>query len=81
MVLELQAAVDAQLRYGYYDAVCPGVEDQVRTLARGSFVADATASAAMLRLAFHDCQVGRVSAAKCASRPWRPVASCFPDAS
>lgn len=58
MLVEFQAVANAQLRYGYYDAVCPGVEDRVRTLATRSFVADATASAAMLRLAFHDCQVG-----------------------
>lgn len=62
-VVLLQAVVEAQLQYGYYDAVCPGVEDRVRTLTGRSFVADATASAAMLRLAFHDCQVGAVSAA------------------
>lgn len=60
MLVEFQAVANAQLRYGYYDAVCPGVEDRVRTLATRSFVADATASAAMLRLAFHDCQVGTV---------------------
>lgn len=52
--------VEAQgLRYGYYETLgCRGVEDRVRTLVRRSFMTDATASAAMLRLAFHDCQVG-----------------------
>lgn len=62
-IMELQQRVHAELEYGYYDSLgCAGVEDRVRTLARRSFVADATASAAMLRLAFHDCQVGPVSA-------------------
>ena len=74
MLLELQVVVDAQLRYGYYDGVCPGVEDRVRTLTRRSFVADATASAAMLRLAFHDCQVGTVSLPAMA-----PGIACFPN--
>jgi peroxidase len=51
--------VQGQLQLGYYDSMgCAGVEDRARTLARRSFFADATASAAMLRLAFHDCQVG-----------------------
>lgn len=51
--------VHGELRFGYYEALgCAGVEDRVRTLARRSFVTDATASASMLRLAFHDCQVG-----------------------
>lgn len=55
----LAAVADAELRYGYYDSLgCAGVEDRVRTLVRRSFLTDATSSAAMLRLAFHDCQVG-----------------------
>lgn len=59
MVLFLGTTVHAELQYGYYDSLgCAGVEDRVRTLVQRSFVADATASAAMLRLAFHDCQVG-----------------------
>lgn len=58
----LAAVADAELRYGYYDSLgCAGVEDRVRTLVRRSFLTDATSSAAMLRLAFHDCQVGPVS--------------------
>jgi peroxidase len=56
--------VEAQLQYGYYDQLgCAGVEDRVQTLVRRSYLTDATASAAMLRVAFHDCQVGPVSAA------------------
>lgn len=57
--------VEAQgLQYAYYETLgCRGVEDRVRTLVRRSFLTDATASAALLRLAFHDCQVGPVSRA------------------
>ncbi|XP_024357732.1 peroxidase 29 isoform X1 [Physcomitrium patens] len=59
VVTNLAAVTDAELQYGYYDRVgCFGVENRVRTLVRRSFIADVTASAAMLRLAFHDCQVG-----------------------
>lgn len=61
VVTNLAAVTDAELQYGYYDRVgCFGVENRVRTLVRRSFIADVTASAAMLRLAFHDCQVGPV---------------------
>ncbi|KAG0623512.1 hypothetical protein M758_3G179900 [Ceratodon purpureus] len=58
-MLTSESLVEAQLQYGYYDQLgCRGVEDRVRTLVRRSYVTDVTASAAMLRLAFHDCQVG-----------------------
>ena len=61
-LLTTESLVEAQLQYGYYDHLgCSGVEDRVTTLVRRSYLTDATASAAMLRLAFHDCQV--VSAA------------------
>lgn len=53
---------EAQLKVGYYDYVgCTGVEQQVRRSLRLFFATDATAPAAMLRVAFHDCQVGPVS--------------------
>lgn len=42
---------------GYYAISCPNVEDLVRRTMRGLFVRDPTSPAAMLRLAFHDCQV------------------------
>ncbi|KAH7420432.1 hypothetical protein KP509_13G007500 [Ceratopteris richardii] len=41
----------------FYASSCPNVESIVRNVARASFSQDATAPAAMCRLAFHDCQV------------------------
>ncbi|KAH7372560.1 hypothetical protein KP509_17G009900 [Ceratopteris richardii] len=46
----------AALSYDYYASTCPNVEDIVRSAMRGIFV-DIRAPAAMIRLAFHDCQV------------------------
>lgn len=61
----LKPVVEAQLQYGYYETLgCRGVENLVRTSVGLSFLTDPTASAAMLRLAFHDCQVGPVRTSK-----------------
>ncbi|XVF27929.1 hypothetical protein REPUB_Repub14bG0151900 [Reevesia pubescens] len=48
---------DAQLAYDYYKFSCPNVENTVRKVMLGVILTDATASAAFLRLLFHDCQV------------------------
>lgn len=61
---------EGQLQVGYYDHVgCTGVEQQVRSSLRMFFATDATAPAAMLRVAFHDCQVGPVNKLKQRNTP------------
>lgn len=42
---------------GYYATSCPNVQNIVRNTMRGLFLRDPTSPAAMVRLAFHDCQV------------------------
>ncbi|KAJ7534628.1 hypothetical protein O6H91_13G103500 [Diphasiastrum complanatum] len=46
------------LRVGYYDLSCPSAEAIVRAAFTGNILSDPTAPAALLRLVFHDCQVG-----------------------
>ncbi|XP_024531674.1 peroxidase 29-like, partial [Selaginella moellendorffii] len=46
------------LRVGFYSSSCPNAESIVRAAFSGNFITDPTAPAALLRLAFHDCQVG-----------------------
>ncbi|XP_002976455.2 peroxidase 29 [Selaginella moellendorffii] len=48
----------SQLRAGFYDLTCPRVESIVRTTMTPNLMADPTAAAALVRAAFHDCQVG-----------------------
>lgn len=62
LVVVAAGMAEGQLQVGYYDHVgCTGVEQQVRSSLRMFFATDATAPAAMLRVAFHDCQVGPVN--------------------
>lgn len=51
------ATVNAQLDPNFYATSCPNVENIVRSGFRGISARDPTARAAMIRLAFHDCQV------------------------
>ncbi|KAJ7524976.1 hypothetical protein O6H91_17G030600 [Diphasiastrum complanatum] len=46
------------LQIGFYSRSCPNAENIVRGAFAGNFLSDPTAPAALLRLAFHDCQVG-----------------------
>ncbi|CAN6230403.1 unnamed protein product [Urochloa humidicola] len=47
----------AQLRMGFYDQSCPGVEKMVGAFVRQHVVRVPTVAAALLRLHFHDCFV------------------------
>ncbi|KAJ7519603.1 hypothetical protein O6H91_20G045700 [Diphasiastrum complanatum] len=49
--------VSARLMFGFYDNDCPRAESLVRSTLAANVLFDPTAPAAMLRLAFHDCQV------------------------
>ncbi|EFJ33714.1 hypothetical protein SELMODRAFT_167284 [Selaginella moellendorffii] len=46
------------LRFGFYAATCPNVETIVRESFTSNIFRDPTAAGALIRLAFHDCQVG-----------------------
>ena len=45
------------LEVGYYSKSCPNAEKIVRKAMEALLVVDVTASAALVRLVFHDCQV------------------------
>lgn len=45
------------MKYDFYNATCPGVEELVRSELKAKFAADVTLPAALLRLHFHDCFV------------------------
>ncbi|KAJ7568415.1 hypothetical protein O6H91_01G031900 [Diphasiastrum complanatum] len=54
-----QGGLDAGgLSVGYYSQSCPGAESIVQSAFTGNILSDPTAPAALLRLLFHDCQVG-----------------------
>ncbi|KAL9258479.1 Peroxidase 29-like protein [Drosera capensis] len=57
MSLMVLCCVEAQLAYNFYDDSCPNVESIVRTQMLPMLATDPTASAAFLRMLFHDCQV------------------------
>jgi peroxidase len=58
VVLAIRVGVgQSQLTYDYYKSSCPNVETIVLQEMLGIFLMDVTASAAFLRLVFHDCQV------------------------
>ncbi|XP_002977656.2 peroxidase 29 [Selaginella moellendorffii] len=58
MILAEFFPLSQQLSYDYYDNVCPQAERTVRASISSNLAGDPTAAAALLRLAFHDCQVG-----------------------
>ncbi|XP_024543674.1 peroxidase 29 [Selaginella moellendorffii] len=58
MVLTLASSSSSQLSFGFYKKSCPGLESTVRSTIMSSLFGDPTAGAALLRLSFHDCQVG-----------------------
>jgi hypothetical protein len=45
------------LSVGFYNSTCPGAEEIVQRSVRSAALLDPSAPAALLRLAFHDCQV------------------------
>ncbi|KAK6803502.1 hypothetical protein RDI58_001286 [Solanum bulbocastanum] len=49
--------VEGQVSYGFYDKVCPQVENIVRDGVQSMSLTDPTTPSALLRLMFHDCQV------------------------
>jgi hypothetical protein len=58
VVLAVAVAAEAsELKVGYYDKSCPGVENVVKWHVARALKADRKTGAALVRLIFHDCFV------------------------